>query len=141
MCEAPATCGGSAASQAPLTSLYNLLQSSPDPATLSPRPLTTQGIDIAGSLARRSIDNSALSRQVAPAGGVPENYLAAAAAALASGQAVGSLGAAGVQVPATGSLPSQSFMSAAAALAARAGSGQPSSPTVTDDDRGLSLEQ
>lgn len=98
-----------------------------------------QGIDIAGSLARRSIDNSALTRQVASAGGVPDNYLAAAAAALASGQAVGSLGAAGV--PTTGSLPSQSFMTAAAALAARAGSAQPSSPTVTDDDRGLSLEQ
>jgi hypothetical protein len=98
-----------------------------------------EGIDIAGSLARRSIDNSALTRQVAPAGGVADNYLAAAAAALASGQAVGSLGAAGM--PGTGSLPSQSFMSAAAALAARAGSGQPSSPTVTEEDRGLSLEQ
>lgn len=70
---------------------------------------------------------------------MPDNYLAAAAAALASGQAMGSLGAAGM--PASGSLPSQSFMSAASALAARANSGQPSSPPVTDDDRGLSLEQ
>ena len=107
-------------------------------------------VDIAGSLARRSIDNSALTRQVAPAGGVAENYLAAAAAALAGGQAVGGLGAGGVgAAPVTGSLPSQSFLRAAAALAARGGSGplqaaaagQPSSPTVVEDDRALSLEQ
>lgn len=103
-------------------------------------------------LARRSIDNSALTRQFSPTGAATaaaaDNYLAAAAAALASGTAVGSLGGApgggpgGVLAPNLGgSLPTQSFMAAAAAALARGQSSPAAAGGAVEDDRALSLDQ
>jgi hypothetical protein len=144
-----------------------------DPALLAAlQNLGLGDVDAAGlalGLNRRSIDNGALShQQYGPAGGAGDNFLAAAAAALASGNAVGSLGAPGSgggsmgaqHSSLSGSLPNQSFMSAAAAalhqgaaLARSGGSGgsggsshAPSAPapapgTTIEDDRSMSFDQ
>lgn len=131
-----------------LAALQNLgLGAQPDAAG----SLNAAGLGI-GGLARRSIDNSALTRQfsqpAATNAAAADNYLAAAAAALASGNAVGNLasaGSGGVPAPAgvlPGSLPTQSYVEAAAALAR--GGGQPPSPSApggVEDDRTLSLDQ
>ncbi|KAL4434327.1 hypothetical protein ABPG75_000768 [Micractinium tetrahymenae] len=123
---------------------------------LGGQPEGAAGLDAAGlginSLSRRSIDNSALTRQFSQPQGTgaaaADNYLAAAAAALASGTAVGGLNTAGAGAGAApapavvlpGSLPTPSFMAAAAAALARAQPSSPSVPAPVDDDRTLSLD-
>jgi hypothetical protein len=115
------------------------------------------GLNLGG--ARRSIDNGSLTRSRSSA---TDNYLAAAATALASGTAVGNLQSVGsgssaagssagvhnlsslLSTPAGGSLPSQSYMmSAAAALQgsglARGGGGGQQPPI--DEERSFSLDQ